>query len=294
MMEQAIEGSYAAVLLRVFQEERDALLERSVEMLQADDAVTAAWLFGSLGRGNGDSLSDLDLWVGIKDNHVPQLGQARRRFAGRVGEPLLWVEAPQNAPAGGAYLMAVYPGAVAGPYQVDWYWQPESAALRPADTRLLFDRITGPGTTPVEPHGALSAGTAEDPAAPCGAEEARNRVSLFWAMLLISARYVTRQRNDEPLFVHAMLRDLLREAAAGAGAAVPGIAAPDLPSPERANEKLAVLRALAGAMEELMPMFASAGAEVPAGVIQPARRYLDAVQVIAACADAPEPGLGSP
>ena len=46
--------------------ERDALLARAVERLQADARVGAAWLFGSLGRGEEDALSDLDLWVSLR------------------------------------------------------------------------------------------------------------------------------------------------------------------------------------------------------------------------------------
>lgn len=40
---------------------RDELIERIVEVLQADGRVCAAWLSGSLGRGAGDRYSDVDV-----------------------------------------------------------------------------------------------------------------------------------------------------------------------------------------------------------------------------------------
>jgi len=44
-----------------------------------------------------------------------------------------------NAPAGGAYLMALYTGQ-AGVHQVDWYWQRQADASLPRQAVLLFDR----------------------------------------------------------------------------------------------------------------------------------------------------------
>ena len=90
-----------------------------------------------------------------------------------VGSPLLILEAPQNAPAGGAYLLVLYPGQ-AGPQQVDWYWQPPSAARMPARCRVLFDQA---GVPPLpEP-------------APLGGEERARVVSekfaVFWVAALI-------------------------------------------------------------------------------------------------------------
>src|SRR3989442_185935 len=88
--------------------ERDALLQRATDLLRDDPRVVAAWLFGSLGRGHEDDLSDLDLWVVVGDEWIDTFIGERRPYASQLGPPLLLVEAPQNAPAGGAYLMAVY------------------------------------------------------------------------------------------------------------------------------------------------------------------------------------------
>ena len=52
---------------------RDALLERIVAALRADERFVAAWLRGSFGRGDDDELSDLDLDVVLRDADAPVL-----------------------------------------------------------------------------------------------------------------------------------------------------------------------------------------------------------------------------
>jgi len=47
--------------------ERDILLQRAQAVLAQDSRVSAAWLFGSLGRGDADELSDLDLFIIVAD-----------------------------------------------------------------------------------------------------------------------------------------------------------------------------------------------------------------------------------
>src|ERR1051326_5812100 len=95
--------------------ERDALLTRAQHVLDADYRVCAAWLFGSLGRGDEDALSDLDLFVVVADDHLHAISADRQTYAAQLGRPLLLPEAPQNAPPAGAYLMALYDG-TAGPH----------------------------------------------------------------------------------------------------------------------------------------------------------------------------------
>ncbi len=50
-------------LLLTYEAERAALLQAIVRHACADARVVAAWLFGSLGRSDGDALSDLDVWL---------------------------------------------------------------------------------------------------------------------------------------------------------------------------------------------------------------------------------------
>ena len=48
-----------------------ALLDQCIEVLRADDRVRAAWVHGSLARGDADALSDLDVIVAVADDDVP-------------------------------------------------------------------------------------------------------------------------------------------------------------------------------------------------------------------------------
>ena len=110
--------------------------------------------------------------------------------------------------------MALYDGE-AGPYEVDWYWQARSGAEVPSDAHILFDRAGLPQsgwpnefnhseTPPAlrEAQGAMSPAARQ-------ADEGRNTVSLFWAMLLISASHIARGPSGEDVPFLPMLQDLL-------------------------------------------------------------------------------------
>ena len=74
---RAVLSGYQA-LRRLDPEERDALLGRAVALLEGDERVVAAWLAGSLGRGGGDALSDIGLWVVCADE-IPNFQVLERR-----------------------------------------------------------------------------------------------------------------------------------------------------------------------------------------------------------------------
>ncbi|MDQ4099179.1 MAG: nucleotidyltransferase domain-containing protein, partial [Chloroflexota bacterium] len=120
------------------QRERDALLCRIEAALRADERVVAAWLAGSLGRGDADALSDIDLWI-VADDAMSAIGAGPRRFVSDIVAPCLVIDVPRNAPPNGAYLFTHIPGDT-GAHQVDWYWQTASNAARSATTKLLFER----------------------------------------------------------------------------------------------------------------------------------------------------------
>jgi len=63
---------------QIRRDERAALLQRAMTLLQEDERVVAAWLIGSEGRGETDELSDIDLWVVVADEHIDVV-KARRR-----------------------------------------------------------------------------------------------------------------------------------------------------------------------------------------------------------------------
>jgi predicted nucleotidyltransferase len=290
----------AAELRQALHNEREALLQRILQILRQDERVTAVWLFGSLGRIGkerrdaatgvvlADDLSDLDLWVVVADEHLETINKQRRPYVAQVAEPLLVVEASRNAPAGGAYLMAVYAGEEAGPYIVDWYWQPASAAAVATDprfleARLLFERAgyLEPGPS-ASPPAAVRKQDHEPPLteAQRRAEEARNLTSVFWAMLLVSAKYAVRQGSDEEMVLHDMLRGLLHETREFAGSTRVEVDCPPPPTPP--VDKLHLLRCMAAEMETLMPQIVAQGGEVPWAIVGPAHRYLDLAQVLVA------------
>ncbi|HYO49260.1 MAG TPA: nucleotidyltransferase domain-containing protein [Chloroflexia bacterium] len=257
--------------LQIRHEERAALLQRAIEVLTGDRRVVAAWLFGSLGRGDADDLSDIDLWVVVADEHIEVVRSTKREYICYVGEPLLIEEAPQNAPPGGAYLLALY-GGEAGPHQVDWYWQPQSSARLPQDTRLLFDRV---GVQPAEP---LPAMTHE-----ARVEAASGKYAFFWAMANITAKKIARREGWTVLRMLDMLKYTSDEVHWLVGVRddrptyESGFTA--LP-PVQPSEQLALLRELAEEMEALSPELARLGSDVSPEAIRQTYTFLGVVQSI--------------
>lgn len=253
-------------LLPARRAERAALLQRATDLLAADRRVVAAWLGGSLGRGEADDLSDLDLWVVVADEDCSGVIAGRHEYAARLGRPLLVLEAPQNAPVGGGYLLALY-GGTAGPQQVDWYWQPRSTARIPQQARVLFDRVGLPPTAPPAPlarheHAAMVS----------------ERVAFFWAMAAITTKKIAR---GQPWAALALLGTVARtldgvRALLGDDAGQAGYEdrRADPPSAEPAAQ-LAGLRALGREMESLTPRALALGAEVPAEIVPQVCRFFD-------------------
>jgi predicted nucleotidyltransferase len=56
--------------------DRTSLIAPAVRTWESH-SVTAVHLFGSLARGNDDSLSDIDLWVTVPDGEIAQLIEQR-------------------------------------------------------------------------------------------------------------------------------------------------------------------------------------------------------------------------
>ncbi len=73
------------------QAERDALLHQIEVALRADERVVAAWLTGSLGRGNADALSDIDLWVIVRDDAVAAIATDPRGFVAGIAVMKWWM-----------------------------------------------------------------------------------------------------------------------------------------------------------------------------------------------------------
>jgi predicted nucleotidyltransferase len=176
--------------LSQYAKERDALLERIVQEIESDTRVAAAWLAGSIGRGEADAWSDLDLHLAIDTDHLARFLAERETFYRRVGHPILiQEEKTSDSQAGARFQLVQY----AGPIEVDWNIGPVDQAERPLAFRMLVERATVPIVRP----------------APLTAEERRTEAShwltFFWAMAPIAVKYCGRGDPAVEL-IHLMTR----------------------------------------------------------------------------------------
>ncbi|WP_029136347.1 nucleotidyltransferase domain-containing protein [Nakamurella lactea] len=122
---------------RLLRELRDSWLGEVLDLLRDDDTVVAAGLVGSLGRGDDDDWSDIDLLIVVPDTQVARFVDARE--LPRADDLRLSFDARHNAPR--------HAGAVSGEYVidglplwVDWYIYPASEAGWATDATVVFDR----------------------------------------------------------------------------------------------------------------------------------------------------------
>jgi hypothetical protein len=155
---------------------RERWLAGTVERMQA----RAVWLAGSLGRGQGDEWSDVDLVVA---GGSPRLDGA-----------LVTTDNPGNGPAGGGHIGALYD---IGPLTLwaDWYlWPPHEPA--PADARLLRG------------HGNQGTAGLRESLDRIGRGRPRphpDRDAFALAMLPLAAKFIARGANDKAASMAAML-----------------------------------------------------------------------------------------
>lgn len=270
--------------LRTRSRERNALLARMHDVLAADQRVRASWIEGSVGCGEDDAFSDLDLGVVIADHDVPVLAGAparpmtytaltsspRARFVAAAADPLLVMEAPHNAPQGGAFLSTFVPGS-RGPHGIDWIWHPLSTAQPPPDCRMLFDRRAA--SEAAVPTVNPDAGCDDITRTPF--ETTVQAACSFWAMLLWSAKGVARAPDAAgmPLlrYVEADLRRIEEYT---------GSAQPERPSEamSRGVDKVRLLRGHAEYMQRLSPQLSAAGIVLPLQVPRQVEQLLDVVE----------------
>ncbi|TWD81223.1 hypothetical protein FB561_2329 [Kribbella amoyensis] len=157
-------------------EARDRWLEETIPTVEAK----AVWLIGSHGEGRGDAWSDLDLLV----------------VEGRclLDDALLTIELPDNGPAGGGYVGAMYD--VNGlPLWVDWYEWPSAAPI-PTGSRLL----AGSGTM-----GSLNLGDTLDLVGRGVPGPAPDPETFALAMLPLAAKFIARGDADKATAMATML-----------------------------------------------------------------------------------------
>lgn len=243
--------------------EHEALLQRVLAVLQADQRVVAAWLFGSRGRGTNDVLSDLDLWVVVKDEAIEEVCAERRAYVARVGKSVLLLESEYNAPKGGAYLMALYPGEE-GVQQIDWYWQRQSNASLPRQAVALFNQDGISQDTRLEQ--LDPPGNAEPASRDALAEQLTPLNRFFWVMANIAVKSMVRHQAWGAINHLEGLREMLEDTRRLLGlSTVPaGQEAwrTTLQPPVQPLEQLTMLREITTAMEELTPTIEQAGGQV--------------------------------
>lgn len=230
--------------------ERDRCVSSVALVLTEDATYLAAWLIGSLARGDHDEWSDVDLVVVVTDEHA--VSAASDAVFALLGSVLSTREVKANAPEGGRFISVMYATAF-GPIAVDWHWQPVSGAVVPAGARILFDKLGLPVSK--FPHEELYPPRPyqppEDPL-----EAAAAQVRFFWAMIPTTCKFLGRGWTPA---VEDMIKMLKRSA--GAVALFLG-----MPLDPSRGEPLSKMRELMNQMKRFADLLQAKGVRVDADV----------------------------
>lgn len=168
---------------------RDKLLQHIITTLATDKRFVAAWLTGSLGRGEGDALSDIDISIIVAQAHTHDFcgcieeattkisSDTRLHFYEQFGQPLVLREDKSFFTNGCFNHVSYRETAVV----VDWVFIPQTSAKRPQECCILFDNIGIPteskhATESLERRTAL----------------ASRDVGFFWLMTTVTVKYILR------------------------------------------------------------------------------------------------------
>ncbi len=248
---------------QTYAQARDLLLARIVTTLSQDqdERFAAAWLTGSLGRGDADALSDLDLTVAVVDSHTStlcarpwQVGAGtppeRLELFRQFGPPAVIHENHFNAPSGGTFTFVLYADSA---LVVDWTLVPAAQAERPALSRILFDKIGVRQAAPPAPESLAER-----------AARAAERVAFFWLMAAVTAKYVARRDAVKVAHVLEMLHETLHEVERLLAGTAWQYQRASLSSLSPTTEaQVTVLRSLCQRMWGLMPDVMTLGGQVP-------------------------------
>ncbi len=128
-------------LCRRLVRERSGILETAVKIFKPK--AIEAHTFGSVGRGDADELSDLDIWFTSGDDRISQVLSDRLEDYSSIGEVIHICEPPQNAPKNGVHSFVLYKTA-SGLQQVDYYLCPLSSSFIVEGSKKLFGEIELP------------------------------------------------------------------------------------------------------------------------------------------------------
>jgi hypothetical protein len=153
-----------AVLARL----RDRLLDEVLALLEADPAVAGVALIGSLGRGQEDNWSDIDLLILASEEFIgPFMNEPAASPWARAD---LLSDGRHNSPAGATSLgtIRIRSGL---PLWVDLHLHPVDQTPWPTDGRVLFERR--PITTGTQTFDQLNSGGPRQPATAKSKDEVR-------------------------------------------------------------------------------------------------------------------------
>jgi hypothetical protein len=175
---------------------RSELLEQITQFLQEDNRFVAAWLTGSFGRSDADSVSDLDLTVVVENTFAKELcfrphqvgattTKERHALLSQFGQPHIIHENHHNAPPDGTFTFVLYKETGLA---IDWVLRPNADKIaRPALSQLLFDKVNISIELPTSVE-SLSQRI----------ELATEQVAFFWMMVTVTIKYLI--RRDEVYF----------------------------------------------------------------------------------------------
>jgi lysophospholipase L1-like esterase len=118
---------------------RQQWLEQTIAVLAGLPYVAGVWLVGSLGRGEGDAFSDVDLVVAVDDTVPAEVVADPASGFGLPGRQLYVRPKPCNAPAAGGYV-AVGVELAGLPLLVDVFVWPAATAAVPVGARVVVER----------------------------------------------------------------------------------------------------------------------------------------------------------
>jgi hypothetical protein len=164
---------------------RDRLLDQVLGLLQADPAVAGVALVGSVGRGQEDNWSDIDLLILASDQFIGQF--MNDPAASRWARADLRSDGRHNSPVGATSLGTTHIRSGL-PLWVDLHVHPADRTPWPTDSRVVFERL--PGTTGTLPFGEFNASGPRQPASAKTEDEVRQ---VHLGYVPIGGKYVGRR-----------------------------------------------------------------------------------------------------
>jgi predicted nucleotidyltransferase len=235
-------------------------LAAATSRFEADADVAAAWVFGSEGRGEADELSDLDLFVAVVDDRaIDVLAKIEAQF-GEFGDVLAVEEVPDRVAENGRAFVVSYPAPVER-LTIEWYFLPAGEVMLGSDVRVLVDKVGLPvADPPLATTSMLPGGGPRRAGGPSGRRAARRadrvqeRVTWFWMMVPVIAKWLARGWYDRAEPELARITGLVDEASAFLGRQPTERAAPDHGSVRplsRLRSAVVELAALEGPLAEM-------------------------------------------